>query len=335
MHICIHGAGGLGSVLGGYLAESGVDVTLIARPAHAEAVNARGLRIFGSRGEHEVRDHLRACTHPDEVEGDIDYYILLTKVKDAAAALADARPLAPRVRCALTLQNGLDKEATLIACFGRDKVAGGSTIEGATLVEPGVAHNHVTVPVTAYFGELDGGTSARTEVLAQAFDAAGLGARAVEDITHVLWEKAVQVGGASLWSASTLIGRPALDYWDGLAYEHSARHYVTIARELLAVYHALGYAPENFFAPLSKLKEIDGMTPDEAAEVMQKVGRERQTPDRDPVRTSMHGDVLGGRETELEIIVKPILDAAARLGVAVPTVLGAYRVIKTVEHYRD
>ncbi len=51
MRICILGAGGLGSVLGGYLAQAGVDVTLIGRPAHMPAIAQSGLRISGIRGE--------------------------------------------------------------------------------------------------------------------------------------------------------------------------------------------------------------------------------------------------------------------------------------------
>ena len=40
MNICILGAGGLGSVFGAWLAESGVDVTLVARPPHVDAIRA-------------------------------------------------------------------------------------------------------------------------------------------------------------------------------------------------------------------------------------------------------------------------------------------------------
>ena len=82
LHICIHGAGGLGSVIGGYLAKSGHKVTLISRQAHADAVNNDGLNIFGRLGDMVIKDNLTAVTQPVLVAGDIDYYILLTKAKD-------------------------------------------------------------------------------------------------------------------------------------------------------------------------------------------------------------------------------------------------------------
>ena len=50
MRWCILGAGGLGSVIGGYLAKAGEEVTLIGRPAHMQAIRERGLRITGLRG---------------------------------------------------------------------------------------------------------------------------------------------------------------------------------------------------------------------------------------------------------------------------------------------
>ena len=45
MRWCILGAGGLGSVLGGWLAAAGDDVVLVARPPHVEAIRRHGLRI--------------------------------------------------------------------------------------------------------------------------------------------------------------------------------------------------------------------------------------------------------------------------------------------------
>ena len=216
LHVCIHGAGGLGSVVGGRLANAGYQVTLIGRPAHVDAIKAKGLQITG-REDMLVKDNLTCVTHPDEVEGEIDYYILLTKQKAMVGALADAAVLQDRIKTAMTLQNGMGKEALLIEAFGAEKVIGGSIMEGGTMLEPGLVLNHVTTPVTAYFGELEGGSSERTETLASAFSDAGLGAKSVEDITHVLWEKVVQVGGASAWSASTLAGNPELDFGSGIS----------------------------------------------------------------------------------------------------------------------
>jgi 2-dehydropantoate 2-reductase len=85
MRICILGAGGLGSLIGGWLAESGVAVTLVARAPHVAAIRARGLEIRGIRGECNVRRQLEAVASPVDARGEFDFLILAVKAKDTAA----------------------------------------------------------------------------------------------------------------------------------------------------------------------------------------------------------------------------------------------------------
>ena len=222
LHICIHGAGGLGSVIGGYVAKSGHQVTLISRQAHA--INQNGLQVVGRLSDMLIKDNLHAVTMPDQIEGAIDYYILLTKAKEAPAALENASVLVDQVKCDLTMQNGVGKEVLLVEGFGSAIVIGGSTLEGGTLLAPGKVNNHVTAPTTAFFGELDGGSTERTEILARAFTGANLKAESVENISHALWEKVIQVSAVPSWAASTLSAIPALDYAAGISIREGAEH---------------------------------------------------------------------------------------------------------------
>ena len=50
MKIAVMGAGAIGSVLGGCLAEAGEDVLLIGRKGNIDAINKNGLQIDGVRG---------------------------------------------------------------------------------------------------------------------------------------------------------------------------------------------------------------------------------------------------------------------------------------------
>jgi len=333
LHICIHGAGGLGSVIGGYLAKAGHRVTLIGRQAHTDAINQNGLQIVGRLGDMLIKDNLCAVTMPDQVEGVIDYYILLTKAKDAPAALEDASVLVDQVKCALTMQNGVGKEALLVERFGSAKVIGGSTLEGGTLLEPGKVNNHVTAPTTAFFGELDGGSTERTEILAKAFTDANLKAESVENINHVLWEKVIQVSGASSWAASTLSAIPALDYAAGISIREGAEHYVAIAKELIDVYKSQGYTPQDFYAPFSFFKVLDESTFEEAVQVCLDLGEHMKSLPRG-IRTSMHEDLINGKVTEADALFLPLIEAAKENNVAIPTFHGAYRVIKTIDRNR-
>jgi 2-dehydropantoate 2-reductase len=332
MRVCILGAGGLGSVIGGYLAHTGVEVTLIARPAHVEAIRRNGLRIDGRLGEFRIRENLTAVTTPGEAEGHFDYLILLVKSKDTEGALAGAIGLRSRVDTVLSLQNDPQRAEKLQRWIDPSKVIGAVTIEGGTLVEPGHANNHVTSTTTAYFGELDGTDSLRVQRLAEAFTRAGLKSAAVTNIVQVTWEKLTQIGSASGWSVSTLPAVPSLYFVDGIKIREGAEHHVQLTKELLSVYKGLGYEPQNFFAPFSRLKEIDSMSFEDAVQTMIGVGAYMEANNMRS-RTSMHDDLLRGRKTEAEDIFRPFIDTAAELGLAIPTVTAVYRVMTVLNHH--
>ena len=54
MKICIVGAGAIGGYMGARLALAGEHVTLIARGAHLQAIQERGLMLQGEGGTIEV-----------------------------------------------------------------------------------------------------------------------------------------------------------------------------------------------------------------------------------------------------------------------------------------
>lgn len=334
MRLVVLGAGGLGSVIGGYLAEAGVDVTLICRPAHADAINKNGLHIIGQRGEHLVKENLRAVATADDAEGHFDYMMLAVKSKDTATALAGAKSLIDRTDTFFSVQNNIVKETELAEwCGDPAKVMGASTIEGGYLVEPGKVNNHMTVETTAYFGELDGTISPRVEAMTEAFNKGGLPTKSVTYIQQVLWEKLTQIANASTYAVSTLAGNQELDFVHGLVVREGAEHYVAIARELLSVYTALGYEPQNFYAPISRLKQIHEIKDDEeAVQTMLAMGKQLQDSGYKGT-TSMHDDVLRGRKTEADYIIKPFIDKAPELGLEVPTITACYRIIKVLDAY--
>ena len=81
------GAGAIGSGLGGCLARSGSSAVLVARPAHVEAVNAKGLRL--RTPDFDERVEVAAVTGPDQLRlRPDDVLVLTTKTHQATAALA-------------------------------------------------------------------------------------------------------------------------------------------------------------------------------------------------------------------------------------------------------
>lgn len=332
MRVVILGAGGLGTVLGGYLANAGVDVTLVGRRAHAEAIARNGLHITGRRGELLIRDNVQAVDEAGKVTGPVDYLVLAVKGKDTAQALADAAPLRDVIGTVLSVQNSVEKDATLANWLGRDRVIGASTIEGGTLVAPGVVRNHLSAKVTAYFGELDGSSSARVDTLTAAFNAAGLPAAAVGNIEQVEWEKLAQIALAAAWSVTALGAIRGASVFEGMEVPEGATYFVALAKDLLAVYRAKGYEPMNFYAPLSRLKELDALPTAEAIDFVIGQGKAMRTQGMSG-HPSMYEDVLRGRKTEVDFMLAPYLAAAEELAIDVPTLRVAYQIIKTIDRF--
>jgi 2-dehydropantoate 2-reductase len=330
VRIIILGAGGLGSLVGGYLARSGVDVTLIGRAPHVEAIREQGLEISGIRGRAVVKQNLAAITSLDEARGAFDYFLLTVKGTDTDSALAQAASLPSRIATAFSLQNGVDHDEKLSRWAGAEKVIGASTIEGGTLGEPGTVVNTLTTPVTAYFGELDGRITERVQRIVAAFNDAGFATKAVENVVQVEWEKLFQIALASGFSVAALAALPDLRIGDGLTIREGAELYVQLAKELLTVYKAMGYRPQNFYAPASRLRELDELAFDRAVAAAIEQGRHFKA-EAGRGRTSMHNDLLQRRKTEVDVIFKPILEQARRLTIAIPTVDTIYRIIKTLD----
>ena len=91
----VFGAGAIGAVVGGRLAQAGCDVTLIARGAHLEALRAHGLRIESPTGTDTV--HCPAVGHPREIDWLSSPVVLLAvKSHQTLAALAELVEVAPQ-----------------------------------------------------------------------------------------------------------------------------------------------------------------------------------------------------------------------------------------------
>ncbi|MGY0491059.1 ketopantoate reductase family protein [Streptomyces sp. WG-D5] len=144
MRYIIIGAGAVGGVIGGRLAQAGhEDVVLVARGSQYEALRAQGLRVETPDGPHT---HQLPVVDGPEALGALradDVLILAVKTQDSAAALAawGPRPVEGGGTAALRLplvcaQNGVESERLALRTFQR--VYGMCVWLPATFVEPGV-----------------------------------------------------------------------------------------------------------------------------------------------------------------------------------------------------
>jgi len=180
VHIVVLGAGAIGSVYGAKLSTAH-DVTLVARPAHADEINTHGLRITGS----EDRTYrVRAVTEVVELAAGT-LIVLTTKVSDSESAVRPMVQLLTPDMTILCVQNGLYSERLVKDLVGdRYLVLRAITHFGAIYRTPGV----VELKVSATTRIEDGPRSA---AIADAFTRCGLDGQVTGRIKDEMWEKLV------------------------------------------------------------------------------------------------------------------------------------------------
>ncbi len=181
MKVAVMGAGAVGCYYGAMLARAGHEVVLIGRPAHVEAVRARGLRLEAQSFDEHVP--MAASTEPDAVRG-ADLVLFCVKSTDTEAAAAQIAPhLAPGA-LVLTLQNGVDNDERARSVLRSHEVAAAVVYVATGMAGPGhVKHNGR--------GELVIAPSARGEEVAQALRAAGVPTEISDNVRGALWAKLV------------------------------------------------------------------------------------------------------------------------------------------------
>ncbi len=191
MRILILGAGGTGGYFGGRLAQAGIDVTFLVRPARAAQLQRDGLVIRSPLGDariavaHVTADALPALAR----ERPFDLVILSCKAYDLDGSIDAIAPAVGADTTVMPILNGLRHYAALDARFGRDAVLGGLCFISATKADDG-AIVHLDKPARITFGERDGnGASPRVTAFAAACEAAGIAHVASGDIAQEQWIK--------------------------------------------------------------------------------------------------------------------------------------------------
>jgi len=193
------GAGAIGSLFGGLLAEGGNDVALIARESHVKAIKQHGLTIEGASGKHVVK--VKAVTKPTHLKDTFDLILLTVKAYDTRQAVTEAQTLMGNNSVLLCLQNGLGMEEIASEIIGRDRVLRGVTINGVLLKEPGLVMHTGKGETT--IGELNGKITERVQRIVEAFAKAGLPTRATNNIEGMVWTKILINAGINPFGALT------------------------------------------------------------------------------------------------------------------------------------
>ena len=151
--IAVVGAGAMGCLFGGLLAEGGLDVTLVdVLQEHVDRINRDGLRIVGYGGDRSIP--VRATTEPSGLPA-VDVLFVQCKAPYTKEAVRRVLHLLRDDSVAISFQNGLGNEENIGEVVGMERVLGGVTAQGAAVEGPGAVRNFGNLPT--HIGEMGGG----------------------------------------------------------------------------------------------------------------------------------------------------------------------------------
>lgn len=312
MNILVLGAGAIGSVFGGFLAQAGHHVCLIARHSHLEAIKRSGLVIEGIWGEHSIHNltGFESLTTLQEKENTVFDIILLTvKSYDTEPMLKALTACFPDPPPIVSLQNGLGNIEIIETYAGRIKTIGGRVIFGVEFIEPGRVKVTVSADKTMLGGLPGGIERAFIENLAQMLTAAGIPAEATDSIEKYIWGKVLY--NCALNGLATVM---KVHYGALLAHEGSRE----IMRQIVA---------EIFKVIRAKYIELDWKTPDEYTEQL----FSKLIPLTFDHHPSMLQDILRHKRTEIDALNGAVVQKGMERDIDLPYNWAITKLIKARE----
>jgi 2-dehydropantoate 2-reductase len=305
MKICIYGAGAVGGLVAGRLAQAGHDVSVVARGAHLTAIRENGLRILFEKKEAKVK--IKAESDPSLL-GPQDFVFVAVKGQNLPEVAERIAPLLGRETAIVTAMNGvpwwffdrlafgggklrletLDPGGKLSRAMPTDRIVGCVIHLAASTPEPGlISHN---IGQRLVLGEPGGRNTARTRAIVDALKAAGFGAEETGFIEKEFWVKLLGNVSFNPVAALTLASANRL-----IADARVKTYMVGIMREVLAIGRAVGVDAD-----------ID---PEARIDMARRLGA---------FKPSTLQDMEAGKRLEIDGLLTGTLEVARKAGVPAP-----------------
>lgn len=184
------GAGPVGSIVAGFLARGGFEVTLCdVIPELIQPALDPGIVVDGAL---QLRQPVsKVLTRVDELAKDPPEVVIITVKATALALIASALHGFWRDGMyAVSWQNGIDTEAVLAQALGRKSVMRAVVNFGCNLVKPGHVHMAFHHP-PHFLQELDPTSSGAARAVAAALTEGGLPTERTDQIVSMVWRKTV------------------------------------------------------------------------------------------------------------------------------------------------
>jgi len=295
----IYGAGALGSVLGGFLQESGQSVVYAGRGEHFSALQKKGLKITGIWGDHIIPPSKIAAL--DGMAPQVRKFttiLLCVKSKDTDDAAAQAAPLLEEDGIMVSIQNGLNNWETIARHVGEDRTVGARVIFGAEIPAPGLARVTVNADDVLLGEPFLPVNRPLLQTLQEDLQLSGIPTRVVssEEIRAAIWGKVLYNG--SLNPLGALLEVPYGRLGDN---EESREIIKNILKEIFQVMRA-----KQVKVPYTDWEDYYRFL------------MEKQLPPTVGHRASMLQDILRGRKTEIDALNGAICQYARELGIQTP-----------------
>lgn len=136
----IFGAGAVGTLLGGLLAQAGHPVVFVGRKWNAEGIQKNGIRISGVWGDHRISPQPAFETVQDipNEQRDFDRILITVKAFDTESAIQTCLPVIGDNTLVISCQNGYGNCQIIAETIGWPRVLGARFITGVELSAPGV-----------------------------------------------------------------------------------------------------------------------------------------------------------------------------------------------------
>ncbi|HKY23721.1 MAG TPA: 2-dehydropantoate 2-reductase [Gaiella sp.] len=298
--VCVIGAGAIGSLFAGHLAQVADVSVLTRRREHADALNRDGLRVTGRS---DVHARVTAAADPSELDA-FDLGIVATKangLEDAAASLENRFPDATL----MTTLNGLGAEEVV-------RAHGDWPLVSAVTFMSGTKHSDTEVEyildTATWMGPYEDTPLERVEEIGDLVRRAGLVAEVFADLRPAQWSKLIF--NATVNSVAALTGLP-----------HDA-HFA--AEEAPA---DLGHLVHDLVDEGKAVAAAAGIQLHEDPWEMNVLATRRGSAHY----PSMLEDVEAHRATEIDLITGSLVREAERHGVPVPLHTALYRLVKARE----
>lgn len=304
MKIAIVGPGSMGLLFGAFLSKSKEDVHILDHNSkRADYIKKHGIKVEGMSN---LKATVDISSNPKDI-GVSDLVIVCVKSYDTEDAIKDAKELLGENTQVLTLQNGVGNIQILDEVVGHDRVIGGVTNHGATVL--GWGHIRHAGKGDTIIGKKNKKILGPIRDISKILNRANFYSKVSRDINSLIWSKLIINVGINALTAITGLNNGRLLDYDGTrsVMKQAVSEAVKVAKRkrMKLIYDD----------PLQKVESVCRATAKNVSSMLQ--------------------DVLNKKKTEIDFINGTIVRQAKSLNISTSINEVLTYLVKTIESSYD